>query len=244
MIQTIRPIPVASLRLYVFDLDGTLVDSAQDLSNSVNAALTLVGENNLPDPVIASFVGNGVPLLLRRSLAHLPGIAPEDVNNDLFERTQRFFLEHYRDHKLDFTRLYDGAHEALQTLRKLHETQGGEPRKLAILTNKPVRPSHGICDGLGLEGYFERIYGGDSFKTKKPDPEGLIWLMNELGVKPEETVMVGDSIGDVKVARGAGTWSLGCAFGFGPQNIHQAEPDVLVDSPMEWLKVLAPTAAK
>jgi phosphoglycolate phosphatase len=240
MIQVFRPIPVEKLKLMVFDLDGTLIDSAQDLCNSVNASLSHAGMENLPDPVVAGFVGNGVPLLLRRALAHKAGIAPEAVDGELFSRTQRFFLEYYRDHKLDFTYAYEGVLDALEALRGLHDTHGGAPRRMAILTNKPVRPSWGICAGLGINSYFERIYGGDSFKTKKPEPEGLVWLMRELGVTPEETVMIGDSKGDVHVARNAGAWSLGCAFGFGPQNIHEAQPDILVDSPKEWTAVLAP----
>jgi phosphoglycolate phosphatase len=242
MIHTSRPIPVESLKLYVFDLDGTLIDSAQDLCNSVNASLQHAGLQTLPDPLIASFVGNGVPLLLQRALGHIAGIAPEAVDNALFERTQSFFLEYYRDHKLDFTYLYEGVTDALEALRNLHDAP--QPHRMAVLTNKPVRPSHGICEGLGIASYFERIYGGDSFKTKKPDPEGLNWLMKELGVSPEETVMVGDSKGDVNVARNADAWSLGCAFGFGPQNIYEAQPDVLVDSPKEWMEVLTPKAAK
>ena len=86
--------------------------------------------------------------------------------------------------------------------------------------------------------YFLHIYGGDSFKTKKPDPLGLRTLMNEAGVQPEETVMIGDSKVDVQTARNAGAWSIGCAFGFGPQNLMETPPDVLVDSPAEWTAAL------
>ena len=235
-----RPLPVESLKLLVFDLDGTLIDSAQDLCNSVNAALEHVGQQTLADPVIAGFVGNGVPLLLRRSLAFEQGIAPEAVSEELLARTQRFFLDFYREHKLDFTYAYEGVLDSLAALRTLHDTHGGTPRTMAVLTNKPVRPAQGICAGLGLADYFLHIYGGDSFKTKKPDPEGLRSLMNEVGAKPEETVMIGDSTVDVQVARNAGVWSIGCAFGFGPQNLMDTPPDILVDSAREWTIALAP----
>jgi phosphoglycolate phosphatase len=96
---------------------------------------------------------------------------------------------------------------------------------------------------LGLADFFLHIYGGDSFATKKPNPEGLISLMNEVGARPEETVMVGDSKVDVQVARNAGAWSVGCAFGFGPQNLMEAPPDILVDSATEWIDVLKPSLA-
>ncbi len=105
---------------------------------------------------------------------------------------------------------------------------------MAVLTNKPVRPARGICEGLGLADYFLHIYGGDSFPLKKPDPLGLRSLMEETGARPEETVMIGDSQVDVETARNAGAWSIGCAFGFGPQNLADTPPDVLVDSAAEW----------
>jgi phosphoglycolate phosphatase len=240
MIQIFDPIPVDALKLLVFDLDGTLIDSAQDLCNSVNAALSHVGLNALPDEVIAGFVGNGAPLLVRRALACGAGVRPEDVADDLQARTYGFFLDYYREHKLDFTYAYGGVLEALTSLKALHEVHGGVPRTMAVLTNKPVRPAQGICAGLGLADFFLHIYGGDSFPTKKPSPEGLLSLMAEVGARPDETVMVGDSKVDVQVARNAGVWSVGCAFGFGPQNIMELPPDVLVDSPAEWTQVLMP----
>jgi phosphoglycolate phosphatase len=238
MVRVFRPLPHERLKLLVFDLDGTLIDSAQDLCNSVNAALGHVGCEPLPDPVIAGFVGNGVPLLVRRSLAYNNGGNLDQVDETLQARTQAFFLDYYREHKLDFTYAYEGVLESLKALRDLHDAPGGSPRIMAVLTNKPVRPSKGICEGLGLAGYFLHIYGGDSFKTKKPDPLGLRTLMEEAGARPEETVMIGDSKVDVQTARNAGTWSIGCAFGFGPQNLMETPPDVLVDSPAEWTAAL------
>jgi len=240
MIQIFRPIPVDSLKLLVFDLDGTLIDSAQDLCNSVNAALRHVGHKPLPDPEIASYVGNGAPLLMRRALASSDKIAVEQVDETLQNTAYAFFLDFYREHKLDFTYAYTGVLEALQALRKLHDEAGGTARAMAVLTNKPVRPARGICEGLGMADYFLHIYGGDSFSAKKPSPMGLQSLMEEVGARPEETVMVGDSKVDVQTARNAGVWSLGCAFGFGPQNLMDTPPDVLLDSAADWTTALTP----
>jgi len=240
MIQVFQPIPIEKLKLLVFDLDGTLIDSAQDLCNSVNAALDHVGRPALPDQTIASFVGNGAPLLVRRSLAQGTGIDPAQIDDDLQARTYKFFLDYYREHKLDFTYAYEGVLQSLAALKTLHDVHGGAPRTMAVLTNKPVRPAKGICEGLGMADYFLHIYGGDSFATKKPDPEGLRSLMAEVGARPNETVMVGDSKVDVQVARNAGVWSVGCAFGFGPQNLMETPPDVLVDSAAGWVEVLSP----
>jgi phosphoglycolate phosphatase len=240
MLHVFHPLPVESLKLLVFDLDGTLIDSAQDLCNSVNAALGHLGRQPLPDPVIASYVGNGAPMLMRRSMAQAGGLSPDKVDEDELAQAYAFFLGYYREHKLDFTYAYAGVLEALAALRLLHDSPGATPRTMAILTNKPVRPAQGICQGLGMADYFLHIYGGDSFPAKKPDPLGLRTLMRQTGAKPEETVMIGDSKVDVQTARNAGVWSLGCAFGFGPQNLMETPPDVLVDSAADWIAALRP----
>jgi phosphoglycolate phosphatase len=245
MIQVFRPIPVERLKLLVFDLDGTLIDSAQDLCNSVNAALKEFDLGPLPDPAIAGFVGNGAPMLMRRSLA-LAGkvgdgnVSIDQVNEALFTKAYAYFLQYYREHKLDFTYAYAGVLDALKALHELHDAPGGPARTMAVLTNKPVRPARGICEGLGLADYFLHIYGGDSFAVKKPDPFGLRSLMEETGASPEETVMIGDSQVDVQTARNAGAWSVGCTFGFGPQTLTKTPPDVLVDSAAEWTQALLP----
>ena len=240
MIHVYRPLPVERLKLLVFDLDGTLIDSAQDLCNSVNAALADSGFNHLPDPAIASFVGNGAPMLMRRSLAMAGGITPDQVDDSVLKVAYEFFLTYYREHKLDFTYAYDGVLEALAALKHLHDAPGGTPRHMAVLTNKPVRPARGICEGLGMAGYFLHIYGGDSFPLKKPDPLGLRTLMHETAALPEETVMIGDSQVDVETARNAGAWSIGCTFGFAPESLVATKPDLLVDRPSDWTAALSP----
>ena len=244
MVRVIRSIPVERLKLLVFDLDGTLIDSAQDLCNSVNAALKQFDRAPLPDPRIASFVGNGVAVLVRKSLAASDGAPPETVDEKLLEEALAFFIGYYRDHKLDFTYAYEGVLDALAALRELHDAPAGISRAMAVLTIKPVNPARGICEGLGMAGYFLHIYGGNSFPTKKPDPLGLRTLMRESGAAPEETVMIGDSRVDVETARNAGAWSLGCNFGFGPRNLMELPPDVLVDTPAEWTEALTPTPVK
>ena len=237
MVCILRPFPVESLKLLVFDLDGTLIDSAQDLCNSVNATLTHFGRQPLPDELIASFIGNGTLMLVRRALA-----AGEStpVDENFLAQAHAYFIDYYRVHKLDFTYAYDGVVEALAALRQLRDLPGGEARTLAVLTNKPVRAARGICEGLGLAGYFLHIYGGDSFAVKKPDPMGMRSLMEETGARPEETVMIGDSKVDVETARNAGVWCVGCTFGLAPESLAADPPDVLVDSAAEWVAALSP----
>lgn len=244
MLHILHPIPVARLKLLVFDLDGTLIDSAQDLCNSVNATLAQFGREHLADETIAGFIGNGAMMLVRRSFAAAKGAAADE---DLLAEAYKYFLDYYREHKLDYTYAYDGVLEALAALKQLHDLAGGTGRKatlaMAVLTNKPVRPARDICAALGLAPYFLNIYGGNSFATKKPDPEGLRALMSEADARPEETVVIGDSQVDVETARNGGAWCIGCTFGLAPESLSKYPPDVLVDSPADWTTALSPEAA-
>jgi phosphoglycolate phosphatase len=238
-----RPVPVERLKLLVFDLDGTLIDSAQDLCNSVNATLEKFGRPHLTDEIIATYIGNGALMLVRRAFATDDGKEPSE---DFLAEAYKYFLDYYREHKLDYTYAYEGVLEALDALHKVHDQidtpkrADAPQRAMAVLTNKPVRPARAICEALGLAPYFLHIYGGNSFASKKPDPEGLLALMKEAGAKPEETVMIGDSQVDVLTARNAGAWSIGCTFGLAPGSLEVIPPDVLVDSPADWTAALSP----
>jgi phosphoglycolate phosphatase len=230
MISVLRPLPVRQIRLIVFDLDGTLIDSRKDLVNSVNAMLTEFGRQTLPDEIIASYIGDGAGMLVRRALG-------DPHNEALVEEALEHFLIWYRAHKLDHTHVYKGVFEALTAMRHLPD-EGGE-RSMAVLTNKPIGPSVAICDALELSPHFFRIYGGNSFETKKPDPIGLQTLIREAGVTAEETLMVGDSDVDLLTAQRAGAWSLGCRYGLSPHTIENIPADVLVDEPLEWIEAFA-----
>ncbi len=236
MLRILRPIPVESLKLLVFDLDGTLIDSAQDLCNSVNATLTHFNRPSLDDATIASYIGNGAMMLVRRSFESDGGI-PDEAH---LQEAYKFFLDYYREHNLDFTRAYDGVLESLAALRTMHNEPGISERVMAVLTNKPVKPARVICQGLGLAPYFLSIYGGNSFASKKPDPEGMFAIMQEANATPEQTVMIGDSQVDVQTARNAGAWCIGCTFGLQPQTLEAYPPDILVDSPIGWTAALSP----
>jgi phosphoglycolate phosphatase len=240
MVRQLRPLPVERLKLLVFDLDGTLIDSAQDLCNSVNATLIHFGRAPLEDATVAGMIGEGALMLVRRAFTKADW-AP--VDEDLLGKVHAWFLDYYREHKLDFTYAYEGVLEALAALRALRKLPCCTGMAMAVLTNKPVRPAREICAALGLAPYFLRIYGGNSFSTKKPDPEGLLALMGEAGARPDETVMIGDSKVDVLTARNAGAWSIGCTFGLAPESLTATQPDVMVDSPADWTAALSPTKA-
>jgi phosphoglycolate phosphatase len=229
MCRIFRPIPAASLRLLIFDLDGTLIDSGADLCASVNATLHHFGRPPLPQTVISTFIGDGAARLISRSLG-------EPVDAAFLDSAIAYFLDYYREHKLDNTFVYPGVFPSLDSLRF---EPAGTARSMAVLTNKPIGPSLAICEALGLSPYFFRIYGGNSFPTKKPDPEGLHALIREAGVTAQETLMIGDSDVDILTARNAGAWSIGCTFGLSPHTLDAVPPDCLVDSPAEWPLALA-----
>jgi len=204
----------AGVRALIFDLDGTLIDSKLDLAISVNATRRHLGREPLADETIFSYVGNGAQVLVQRALGE--GVTLEEV-----EKGHKFFLAYYRAHMLDNTVAYPGVREALELLKD---------RDLAVLTNKPVRFSEAILDGLGLARYFRYVYGGNSFATKKPDPEGVNVLLRDFGARPGEAMMVGDSEVDVRTARNAGTWACGVTYGLGLEGMRAHPPDLMLDS--------------
>lgn len=223
-------------RLLVFDLDGTLIDSRDDLVNSVDAMLNHFGKQALAEDVVSSYIGDGASTLVHRVLVHEQTNASvyHALDESTVEEALSWFLAYYRVHKLDFTHLYPGVLEALISIR-----ERSPHLPMAVLTNKPVGPSRAICAGLSLDRFFFANYGGDSFPTKKPDPAGLLQIIAEasrLGhpLTPAETVLIGDSHVDIETARAAGARSLGCTFGLSPDTLVAARPDAVVDHASEW----------
>ncbi|HLN01206.1 MAG TPA: HAD-IA family hydrolase [Bryobacteraceae bacterium] len=205
--------------LVIFDLDGTLIDSSRDLANSVNATRAHLHLPPLENETVYSYVGNGAPVLIRRALG--PDYTDDEVQNALL-----YFLGYYRDHMLDHTVLYPGVREVLDRLRD-------SGVRMAVLTNKPVRFSQAIIDGLGLHAHFRRVYGGNSFDQKKPHPIGIETLMTECGATRDETLMVGDSSVDVQTARNANVKVCGVTWGFQPETFAECPPDFLIHHPEE-----------
>ena len=200
-------------RLLVFDLDGTLVDSKEDLANAVNVALESFDLPPLPHPTIYSYVGDGASVLIRRAL-------PTEKADLLPEVLDRF-LAYYRRHLLDTTRAYPGVAGALRKWSGIY--------RMAVLTNKGVAMTREMLSELSLDGYFFEVRGGDSFATKKPDPEGLLHILRQAGVEAREAVMVGDSRNDVQAGRAAGAVTCGVTYGLGASGFAEHPPDFTVD---------------
>jgi phosphoglycolate phosphatase len=154
-----------------------------------------------------------------------------DASHSLAEDALQFFLNFYRAHALEHTRLYPGVREMIERLSESGHQQ-------AVLTNKPVRISFDIIRALGLQSFFLRVYGGDSFPEKKPEPIGVQALMQETDCSTDDTYMVGDSGVDVLTARNAGVRSCGVTWGFQPEAFDTHPPDVLITRPQQLVDLL------
>ena len=209
------------VRLFVFDLDGTLIDSIGDIAASANQTLVeSFGEGaRLPQDRVREFVGGGARQLIERCLAAIgrPGHDPTVI----FAR----FLDVYRGRLTETTGLYEGMAEALDRLA----ARG----PLAILTNKPGDMSRAIIRDLGLEARFVANIGGDDLKTRKPDPEGLLGIAAQAGVPIHETAMIGDSAIDIRTAKNAGARSIGVLWGYDAEGLEAEKPDVIVRVPSD-----------
>ena len=213
--------PFDSVRLVVFDLDGTLVDSIGDIASATNQSLIeAYGEGaRLSQDVVRGFVGSGARLLIERCV-EAAGQSRDHVGR-IFDR----FLVIYGSRLTETTRLYSGMKEALDHL-------AGSAR-LAILTNKPGGMSRTIVQDLGLLGRFIAVIGGDDLKSKKPDPEGFLKIAAQAGLRAEETALVGDSAVDILTARNAGAMAVGVLWGYDREGVLRERPDLLVESPSE-----------
>jgi phosphoglycolate phosphatase len=215
----------SAVRALIFDLDGTLIDSKLDLVHSVNATLRHLHRPQLPDETISSYVGNGAPVLVAKSLG-------PDVNPGELDRALKFFLNHYEGHKMDNTCAYPGVPEALRELSAM---------PMAVLTNKPVRISVRILEALGLAKYFRAIYGGNSFPAKKPDPLGVHTILREFSTTANEAVLIGDSEVDVQTARNAGILSAIVNYGFGIHDRVTHPADLYLDRLIDIVPALTAT---
>jgi phosphoglycolate phosphatase len=199
--------------LLMFDLDGTLAATGRDLANSVNYIRAALDLKPLDDAVVYGYVGHGTEHLLRSSL-------PAGHENRFEEILDRF-LKHYEAHLLDTTVLYPHVKEILDRF--------GDKKK-AVVTNKRLYLSVAVLRGLGIEGCFETIIGGDCGLDRKPDPSCVRHVLAELKIEPRKAVMIGDGDTDIKAGKAAGVYTCGVTYGLcGRDELAASEPDLLID---------------
>jgi phosphoglycolate phosphatase len=210
------------IALIVYDFDGTLVDTLDDIALSVNLTLQELGQPTLDNEAIKTCVGNGVAMLMTRALS---GTDLKDI-----DLAVRLFRKHYADHLLDNSGFYPNCLETIAFFSS---------RKQAICSNKPEDFVRKILAGLDCLSPFPSIIGGDSFKTRKPDPEGLNHLLARHRVSPDETVMVGDSHVDIETGKNAGVHTCAVTYGMGDRDAIKAlKPDWTIDDISELQRIL------
>lgn len=208
--------PRLAPRLLVFDLDGTLVDSKDDIADALNAALGAIGHPPLPIGLIGAFVGNGVGPLIARTVAAAG--RPEEK-----DRLLALFRDIYERNLLVKTTLFPGVAETLDVF------QGRYP--MGLITNKPERFTLPIVEGLNLAPHFgDRVYSGDTLPVSKPDPTSLLRIAASYGVAPRDTLIVGDSAVDVMTGKNAGAMTVGVSYGFRDvAELTEAGADAVID---------------
>jgi len=202
------------IKLIIFDLDGTLIDSLADLTDATNRMLSRFNRPELTREQVRLLVGQGARNLVERAM---PGMTEDEIDEGL-----AIFLSHNEAHIADKTRLYPGVTETLARLR-------GSGRELAVISNKNVDLCRKILAFLGIEAYFTEVLGADSLPFRKPSPEPVLKLLRDFGVSAQAAAMVGDSINDIAAGRGAGIVTVGCTYGYG-EIAELAEADCRIGS--------------
>jgi phosphoglycolate phosphatase len=204
--------------ILVFDLDGTLIDSAPDLHRAMHRVLTEEGLPSLTLEQITGMVGDGTAMLVTRAMHRAGRSAGEELPR-LLER----FLEIYETGIVELTRPYPGVVDTLVHLR-------GAGHRMAICTNKPDAPTRLVLEALNLAPYFDVVMGGDAAPVRKPDPGHLLAVLERMAADPRDAIMIGDSANDLLVAQAAGVPAILAQYGYGVRRVIDAAPSAVIDA--------------
>jgi phosphoglycolate phosphatase len=203
-----------AIRGLIFDLDGTLIDSANDLAASVNSVLEAMGRPTKSVEEVSSYIGDGVHKLLSRAL--------DTDDDETIDEAMATFFDYYSEHYLDSTVPYPGAKDILEHFKD---------RQCAVVSNKPEIFCRAILNGLELDSNLVAIIGGDTTGVHKPDPKPFQEALDLMGIEPGQAVVIGDSLNDIEGGRAAGTLTCAVTFGLGDADVlTAANPDYTADN--------------
>ncbi|MCC3859702.1 HAD family hydrolase [Pseudemcibacter aquimaris] len=202
----------------LFDLDGTVADTALDLSATLNHILKKNSRDEIEDHLIRNMVGQGAKALIMKGFSHTGDAPDENWLEELFHE----YLDYYLNHISDKTVLFPGILEMLDILK-------GQNIPLAICTNKNIQLTHALLDDFNIKHYFDAVTCGDSFSYKKPDPRHLFSTCELMNADPNEAIMVGDSINDILAGNSAGMLTVGVTFGYTETPVTELGPDIVIE---------------
>ncbi|HEU6440976.1 MAG TPA: phosphoglycolate phosphatase [Microvirga sp.] len=221
---------MTSLKAIIFDLDGTLVDSARDLQDATNALLAEEGLRRITLDEVKSMIGDGAAKLVERAIVATGG----DVAR-LPELVARF-LEIYEANASCHTEAYPGVPQTLESLKRLGLL-------LAVVTNKPYAATIDILEALALRGFFDAVIGGDTLPERKPHPAPILMALRRLGVDPGAALMIGDNYHDVQAAHAAGVRACAVTYGYSHKPHAELGADRLIDAMPDLLPIVERAAA-
>lgn len=216
------------IKLIIFDLDGTLVDSSVDITNALNYAIEPYGLKLLTREDTIGLVGEGITRLIEKMLLFAGKDSNKQVSTDLQADITKRFLEYYTAHLLDYTKEYPGARETLKQLGSY---------KKAVISNKREVLSRKTISGLGLSQFFDTVIGSDTTPEKKPSPIPVLKALSEFNIRPEEAIIVGDSNLDIDAGKAAGITTVAVSYGYRPREVI-AHADYIIDRLTELIPLL------
>ncbi|MCL4536851.1 MAG: HAD-IA family hydrolase [Nitrospirae bacterium] len=208
------------IKLIIFDLDGTLIDSSIDIANAINYAIEPYGARPITVKETISLVGEGITRLIEKLIER------ESINADRNALTERF-LEHYSAHLIDNTTIYPGVRETLQKLKDY---------KKAVISNKREALSTKILNDLGLLKYLDLVVGSDTTPERKPSPIPILHVLSKLNIRPEDAVIVGDSNFDIEAGKAAGIKTIAVTYGYRPLDLLKGA-DFIIDRMDELIDI-------
>ncbi|QCT93681.1 phosphoglycolate phosphatase [Caminibacter mediatlanticus TB-2] len=213
--------------LLLFDLDGTLIDSAKDLATSINYMLKTLNKKTYDEKIITKWIGNGGEVLIKRALSG--GMEIKEIDEKEFLKAKEIFFNHYKNNLANNTTIYDGVIETLKNL----------PYKKVIITNKPHEFVKPILEKLNLIEYFDGYFGGDYFEEKKPSPLPLLKACEIYKTPIQKAIMIGDSKNDILAGKKANIKTIAVDYGYNQgEDIKTYNPDIIINDFRKLLEVI------